>query len=129
MQGEIKHFVKEFEEKRGDREVESVFKILETVTELDSGEIDKVKAQCDSTLPNLNAKLLVANSMCNKILDQARSSEIEQALESSKAARDKEWNGFLNDCKDKKQNVDDAYLKKENDIRDRYAKLEENLNS
>ena len=76
MQGEIKHFVKEFEEKRGDREVESVFKILETVTELDSGEIDKVKAQCDSTLPNLNAKLLDANSMCNKILDQARSSEI-----------------------------------------------------
>ena len=76
MQGEIKHFVKEFEEKRGDREVESVFKILETVTELDSGEIDKVKAQCDSTLPTLNAKLLVANSMCNKILDQARSSEI-----------------------------------------------------
>ena len=76
MQGEIKHFVKEFEEKRGDREVESVFKILETVTELDSGDIDKVKAQCDSTLPNLNAKLLVANSMCNKILDQARSSEI-----------------------------------------------------
>ena len=76
MQGEIKHFVKEFEEKRGDREVESVFKILETVTELDSGEIDKVKAQCDSTLPNLNAKLLVANYMCNKILDQARSSEI-----------------------------------------------------
>ena len=53
----------------------------------------------------------------------------EQALESSKAARDKEWNSFLNDCKDKKQNVDDAYLKKENDIRDRYAKLEENLNS
>ena len=76
MQGEIKHFVKEFEEKRGDREVESVFKILETVTELNGGEIDKVKAQCDSTLPNLNARLLNANSLCNKILDQARSSEI-----------------------------------------------------
>ena len=76
LQGEIKHFVKEFEEKRGDREVESVFKILETVTELNSGEIDKVKAQCDSTLPNLNASLLTANSMCNKILDQARNSVI-----------------------------------------------------
>ena len=76
LQGEIKHFVKEFEEKRGDREVENVFKILEKVTELKGGEIDKVKAQCDSTLPNLNARLLVANSMCNKILDQARSSEI-----------------------------------------------------
>ena len=68
--------LREFEEKRGDREVENVFKILEKVTELKGGEIDKVQAQCDSTLPNLNARLLVANSMCNKILDQARSSEI-----------------------------------------------------
>ena len=76
LKGEIKNFVKEFEEKRGDRDVESVFKILETVTELNSGEIDKVKAQCDSTLPNLNERLLVANSMCNKILDQAQNSEI-----------------------------------------------------
>ena len=76
LQGEIKHFVKEFEQKRGDREVENVFKILETVTELNNGEIDKVKAQCDSTLPNLNERLLVANSMCSKILDQAQSSEI-----------------------------------------------------
>ena len=68
--------MKEFEEKRGDREVESVFKVLERVTELNGGEIDKVKAQCDSTLPNLNARLTAANSLCSKIIDQERSSEI-----------------------------------------------------
>ena len=68
--------MKEFEEKRGDREVESVFKVLERVTELNGGEIDKVKAQCDSTLPNLNARLIAANSLCSKIIDQERSSEI-----------------------------------------------------
>ena len=72
--------MKEFEEKRGDRDVESVFKVLETVTELNGGEIDKVKAQCDSTLPTLNSRLLVANSMCTKILDQERSSEIVSIL-------------------------------------------------
>ena len=80
LKGEIKNFVKEFEEKRGDRDVESVFKVLETVTELNGGEIDKVKAQCDSTLPTLNSRLLVANSMCTKILDQERSSEIVSIL-------------------------------------------------
>lgn len=42
VQGEIRHFVKEFEEKRSDREVENVFKILEQVTELRDCEIDKV---------------------------------------------------------------------------------------
>ena len=42
VQGEIRHSVKEFEEKRSDREVENVFKILEQVTELRDCEIDKV---------------------------------------------------------------------------------------
>jgi hypothetical protein len=42
LQGEVRHFVKEFEEKRGDSEVENVFKVLEKVTELRDCEIDKV---------------------------------------------------------------------------------------
>lgn len=67
--------------------------------------------------------------MCNKILDQARSSEIDQALESSKTARDKEWSTFLNDIEDKKQKVDNAYKQKEKDIKERYTKLEDNLSS
>lgn len=121
--------MKEFEEKRGDREVESVFKVLERVTELNGGEIDKVKAQCDSTLPNLNARLIAANSLCSKIIDQERSSEIEQALESSKATRDSEWNSFVQDIEDKKCKVDEAYKQKENDLKERYNKLEDNLSS
>lgn len=42
LQGEARHFVKEFEEKRQDSEVDNIFKTLETVTELRDYEIDKV---------------------------------------------------------------------------------------
>ena len=76
VQGEVKRFVREFEDSRGDREVENVFSTLERVTELTDCEVDNVKAQCDSSLPNLNANLLVAESMCGKILARAESSEI-----------------------------------------------------
>ena len=76
MRGETKHFVKEFETKRKDREVDRVFKVLERVTDLRDCEVDKLRAQCDSVVPNVNANLLVAQSMCNKILDQSRSTEI-----------------------------------------------------
>lgn len=127
LQGETRHFIKEFEEKRGDREVESIFKILERVTELRDCEVDKVKAQCDSTLPNLNANLLVAQSMCNKILDQSRRHEIDHALESSRQARDKEWTGFMNDIQDKCAKIDDAYRQKEEDLRERYEQLDKQL--
>jgi hypothetical protein len=76
LKGEITHFVKEFEGKRGDQEVENVFKVLEQTTELQSCEVDKVKSLCDSSLPQLHANLLVAQSMTNRILDQAINSEI-----------------------------------------------------
>jgi hypothetical protein len=53
----------------------------------------------------------------------------DQALDSSKTARDKEWSTFLNDIEDKKQKVDNAYKQKEIDIKERYTKLEDNLSS
>ena len=70
------HFVKEFETKRGDREVQNLFETLEVTTELQSGQVEKLVTTCDDQLPTINANLLVAQSMCNKILDQAKHSEL-----------------------------------------------------
>ena len=50
--------------------------VLERVTELRDCEVDKLKTQCDSTVPSVNANLLVAQSMCNKILEHSSSTEI-----------------------------------------------------
>ena len=70
------HFVKEFETKRGDQEVQNLFETLEVTTELQSGQVEKLVTTCDDQLPTINANLLVAQSMCNKILDQAKHSEL-----------------------------------------------------
>ena len=76
FQGEVTHFVKEFEGKRGDQEVENLFKTFEVTTELQSSEVSKLTTTCDEHFPTVNANLLVAQSMCNKILDQAKNSEL-----------------------------------------------------
>ena len=68
--------MKEFEAKRGDQEVENLFKTLEVTTELQSTEVNKLTTTCDEQFPTVNANLLVAQSMCNKILDQAKNSEL-----------------------------------------------------
>jgi len=127
VRGETKHFVKEFETKREDREVDRVFKVLERVTDLRDCEVDKLRAQCDSVVPNVNANLLVAQSMCNKILDQSRSTEIDQALESSRLAREKEWSNFLTDIQDKCTRIDDAYNQQEADLRKQFEQMENQL--
>ena len=61
------HFVKEFEKKRGDQEVQNLFETLEVTTELQSGQVEKLVNTCDEQIPTINANLLVAQSMCNKI--------------------------------------------------------------
>ena len=76
LKGEVTHFVKEFETKRGDQEVQNLFETLEVSTELQSGQVDKLVTTCDEQFPTINANLLVAQSMCNKILDQAKNSEL-----------------------------------------------------
>nr|XP_040565159.1 biogenesis of lysosome-related organelles complex 1 subunit 5-like isoform X2 [Lepeophtheirus salmonis] len=127
LQGEIRHFIKEFEEKREDREVHNLFNVLEKVTELRESEIDKIITQCDGIFPNLSANLLVAQSMSNKILDQGRTREIEQALENSKDTREKEWTSFMSEIQDTCAKIDDAYKRKEEDITTQYSKLEESI--
>ena len=76
FQGEVTHFVKEFEGKRGDQEVENLFKTFEVTTELQTTGVKKLTTTCDENLPTVSANLLVSESMCNKILDQAKNSEL-----------------------------------------------------
>ena len=147
------HFVKEFETKRGDQEVQNLFETLEVTTELQSGQVEKLVTTCDDQLPTINANLLVAQSMCNKILDQAKHSELvsifflkrlliitltvhiftktfffqDQALESSRQAREKEYSYFLSEFQNKCEKIDDAYNQKEKDLRQHFQKLEKDL--
>lgn len=128
LKGEVTHFVKEFEKKRGDQGVQNLFETLEVTTELQSGQVEKLVNTCDEQIPTINANLLVAQSMCNKILDQAKNSELDQALESSHQAREKEWSQYLNDFQNKCEKIDDAYNQKEKDLRLHFQKLEKDLN-
>jgi len=123
----VTHFVKEFETKRGDQEVQNLFETLEVTTELQSGQVEKLVTTCDDQLPTVNANLLVAQSMCNKILDQAKHSELDQALESSRQAREKEYSYFLSEFQNKCEKIDDAYNQKEKDLRQHFQKLEKDL--
>ncbi len=51
----------------------------------------------------------------------------DQALESSKNSREKEWSNFMTDVQDKCSKIDDAYKQKEKAMRAHYANLEKEL--
>ncbi|KAI8438240.1 hypothetical protein MSG28_010847 [Choristoneura fumiferana] len=59
--------LKEFEERRGDREVENLFSILEKLTEIKDTQVDKIKKGSETALPVLNEKLDQALQLCEEV--------------------------------------------------------------
>ena len=51
----------------------------------------------------------------------------DQALESSRLAREKEWSNFMTDIQDKCARIDDAYNAQEADLRKQFEQMEKQL--
>jgi len=125
LQGEIKHFVREFEEKRGDREVENIFSSLERVSELrDLGLPGLITSATSNRSTNLVANLQVAESMLGRILEQGETGEVEKTLVSSREAREKEWTNFLQEVQVRCKKIDQSFKEQEDSIRKKYQDLE-----
>ncbi|XP_046736535.1 biogenesis of lysosome-related organelles complex 1 subunit 5 [Diprion similis] len=127
VQGEINFFVREFEEKRGDREVERLFKILEYSTELGQSQFGRTEQLGDCHLPSLKANLDVALSMCQRVLEKEDKADHENKLRANREARKGQWLKFINDMSDKCEKVDKTFEEKEEELREFYADLEEKL--
>lgn len=142
LQGEVKHFLRqdnyskyrlsnflfifrEFEEKRGDREVENIFSCLERVSELrDLGLPGLITSATSNRSTNLVANLQVAESMLGRILEQGETGEVEKTLDASREAREKEWTNFLQEVQVRCKKIDQSFKEQEDSIRKKYQDLE-----
>lgn len=125
LQGEVKHFLREFEEKRGDREVENIFSCLERVSELrDLGLPGLITSATSNSSTSLVANLEVAESMLGRILEQGDTGEVEKTLVASRDAREKEWTNFLQEVQIRCRKIDQSFKEQEDAIRKKYQDLE-----
>jgi len=116
---------REFEEKRGDREVENIFSCLERVSELrDLGLPGLINTANSNRSTNLVANLQVAESMLGRILEQGETGEVEKTLVASRDAREKEWTSFLQEVQIRCKKIDQSFKEQEDAIRKKYLDLE-----
>ncbi|XP_033333017.1 biogenesis of lysosome-related organelles complex 1 subunit 5 isoform X2 [Megalopta genalis] len=127
IQGEITFFLREFQEKRGDREVERLFKILEYSTELKENQLDRTEQLGDCHLPSLKANVDVALSMCERVLQREQDFDIDKTLEDNRKIRKLEWEKFVNDMSEKCEKVNQTFEEKEDEIKEYYTDLEKKL--
>ncbi|XP_049883794.1 biogenesis of lysosome-related organelles complex 1 subunit 5 [Pectinophora gossypiella] len=129
LNGEIKFMLKEFEEKRGDREVENLFAILEKLTDIKDTQVDKIKRSGEA-LPILSEKLDQVLQQCEEVektyIEFQKQTELKRI--ENRVKREKEWDQFIDDMNFKCKRIDNAFEEKEEELRDLYADLNHKLN-
>ncbi|XP_053627454.1 biogenesis of lysosome-related organelles complex 1 subunit 5 isoform X2 [Cherax quadricarinatus] len=124
LRGEIEFFKKEFEEKRGDREVEQLFRSLELITEIKEGQIEKIVNSSDDNLPRTIADVQVALHMCEDTLDTESKFNCEELLAKKRAERSARLTAVQQDVQEKLRLLQDSYQEKEQSLRAQFQQLE-----
>eukprot|EP00795_Rhopilema_esculentum_P002299 gene2299-17918_t len=119
MSGEIKHFVKEFESRRGNREVKRLQEVVSSASKID---------HCLPECVELSSRLAVLQDEISKATDTAvailnRESDEEDIKYNNKEKIEAEWNVFTKEIEVAKQDVEKRHreriqeLKRENQQR------------
>ncbi|XP_063154945.1 biogenesis of lysosome-related organelles complex 1 subunit 5 [Candoia aspera] len=129
IQGEIRYFIKEFEEKRGLREMRVLENLKNTMFEAN----DKILPKCEEVMRgNLNevlGRLQVANQMFNTF--QQREQEERQLqtekLRAGEAQRVALWEAFMEEQQHLKATVNEEHTKAMERLKEQYAVMEKDL--
>lgn len=127
LQGEINFFVKEFEEKRGDREVEKLFEILEKSTEIKDSQVDKVKHSSANNLPDLQQVLDQSNQLCDQVLLARSAYDPEKSVKAKCESLEISNKQFEEDLVAKYKAVDESFAEKERLLKEYYQQLSDKL--
>uniref|UniRef100_A0A0K8RSU7 Biogenesis of lysosome-related organelles complex 1 subunit 5 n=1 Tax=Crotalus horridus TaxID=35024 RepID=A0A0K8RSU7_CROHD len=129
IQGEIRYFIKEFEEKRGLRELRILENLNNTVFEAN----DKILPKCDGIMHgNLNEilkKLQVANQMFNtwQQTEQEERQLQTEKLRAGEAQRMADWEEFTKEQHHLKTTVNEEHTKAMEHLKEQYEALEKDL--
>ncbi|XP_013170009.1 PREDICTED: biogenesis of lysosome-related organelles complex 1 subunit 5 [Papilio xuthus] len=130
LNGEITYMLKEFEEKRGDRDVESLFSMLENFTDVRDTHIEKLTKTGGLVLPLLLRKIEQTRELAAEAektcIDLEEIYKQKQAVNREK--RRKEWDCFIDDMNFNCQRIDNTFEEKEEELRDLYTDLNHKLN-
>ncbi|XP_071804036.1 biogenesis of lysosome-related organelles complex 1 subunit 5-like [Asterias amurensis] len=128
VQGEIRFFIKEFENKRNDREQKRLERIEHQLGELNEKTFPSCISLMEKHLTEAKEQLDVSNLMCKKLQTQEEERLESKPLESLRVNRDKEWTSFLEKLNQERDVLDSQHQQRIQDLEDHFEKLKQNLN-
>ncbi|KAI4887869.1 hypothetical protein NFI96_015092 [Prochilodus magdalenae] len=127
LQGEIRYFVREFEEKRGFREC----RLLENLNKMVADTNDQVLPKCmDSMQDNLCdifTRLEAANHMTQRIQQRELEAQNSTHLQESMERRKEDWEEFLKEQARLKEELDEEHAKAVGRLSTQYSEMKKDL--
>lgn len=128
-QGEIRYFVKEFEEKRGLRELRVLKNLENTIQETNECLLPKCRETMECGLGETLQRLQAANdSICRlQQREQERKKVINDYLTASEKRRLVQWEEFVSGQPQRRAEVDEEHRRAVERLREQYAAMEKDL--
>ncbi|KAJ6641269.1 Transmembrane protein [Pseudolycoriella hygida] len=104
LTGEIVNFVKEFEEKRQDREIEGLFTALQNTIENRDSSVEKFRLASEVHLSDIKTNLDSVKSVLDSVLEDNPTEDLNKTLEENRAKRQIEWQLFVDDMAHSEKN-------------------------
>ncbi|XP_025928636.1 biogenesis of lysosome-related organelles complex 1 subunit 5 [Apteryx mantelli] len=129
IQGEIRYFVKEFEEKRGLRELRVLENLKNTIFETNEHILPKCEQAMHDNLNEAFKRLQAANDMIHRLQEKERE---ERKLQTDKLIAGEEnriahWETFMKEQQNKRAEVDEEHRKAMQRLKEQYADMEKEL--
>lgn len=118
--------LREFEQKRNDREVDNLFRTIEDITDIKDTEIDRFK-QTANHVENLNENLEKALDICINISELEEIYKQDTTLEDSRAKRKEIWKKFMDGITSKYSDINTNFEAKEEELVKFYEEIENKL--
>ncbi|KAM4606756.1 biogenesis of lysosome-related organelles complex 1 subunit 5 [Polymixia lowei] len=128
-QGEIRYFVREFEEKRGYREVRLLENINKMVVEANEQVLPKCSEGMHKHLLDVLTRLEAANHMAHRVQQRELEAHQSTQLLASIERRKEEWEEFLREQQRLKEEVDEEHAKAVGRLSTQYSEMKKDLAS
>ncbi|KAI1888984.1 hypothetical protein AGOR_G00174390 [Albula goreensis] len=127
IQGEIRFFVREFEEKRGFRENRLLENLNKMVMETNEQAVPKCSDTMHEHLCEALTRLEAANHMAQRIQQRGLEAQQSTRLQACMARRKVDWEEFMKEQGRNKVEVDEEHAKAVGRLSTRYSEMKKDL--